>query len=77
MNDFYGEKKNRREKFYEKKNIYYTSRAFLAAAGRPRFIFWPKGTLFAFEGTSQSSNRINKPSECLHVKCLRKKGHEQ
>jgi len=78
-NDFYGKKigGEELENMMKKEDIYRTSRAFLAIAGRPRFLLWPKGTFFAFEDTSQSSNRINIPSECLHVKCLRKKGHEQ
>ena len=51
--------------------------AFFTAARHTRLPFCPKGTFFAWGGTSQSLSWISICSECLHVQCFKKIEHKQ
>lgn len=54
---------------------YCTIKAFLAFLGRPRFLFWPSGTLLASGGAQASFLLILVPNSCLHCPCFMKAGH--
>ena len=59
------------------KTNYCIIKAFRALVGRPLFLFWPRGTVFASGGTSTSFSWIFIPKVCLHCKLFTKEGHVQ
>jgi hypothetical protein len=64
-NDYYITIKDTNKMWRE--NYYWIIGALFALAGRPLFLFRPRGTLFASMGTFACRKMTNLPKECLQI----------